>query len=171
MKGSFASVIVGLILILASPAAARQRPTGPDALLSSGDRYRQEQTLQNALEYDRTARSTSWMNPDTGHRGRVTPLSTYKNWAGQDCRRYERSLTIDGRAAVGHGTRCRTRNGVWIVPRVVSAYRRRYYDPYYPSYYRPYYPFAIHLGYYFGGFSGHGGHWHHRHWHHRRWRH
>lgn len=169
MKGFFVSVVVGLELVLAFPAGAHQRIIGPDALLTGGDLYRQEQALQNALEYNKTTRSLFWMNPETGHRGTVTPIFTYKNSVGQDCRRYERSLTIDGRAAVAHGTRCRTRNGVWKIPRLVSThwdhdYRPYYHGPYYPYYYRPYYPFTIHLGYYFGHFSGH--HWHRRHRHH-----
>ena len=160
MKHPLVSTYVGLILLLlASPSWASRQALGPDALLSSGDRYRQEQALQNALEYNKTGHGAAWINPETGHNGRVTPILTYKNSVGQDCRKYDRSLTIDGRAAVGRSTRCRTRNGVWKVPR--PNYTQRYYDPpyyprpYYPYYLSPIYPFAIYLGYYYGHYLGH----------------
>lgn len=160
MKGPFVSTSAGLVLLfLASPGWAREPAAAPDALLSGGDRYRQEQTLQNTLEYNRTGTSSPWVNPETGHRGRVTPTLTYRNSAGQDCRKFQRSLTIDGRAAVGHGTRCRTRNGIWTAPQPV--YTRRHYYPHYPRphypYYRgPFYPVTFHLGYVFGHHRHHG---------------
>ncbi len=164
MKGPFVSTSAGLILlVLASPSWARQQAAGPDALLSNGDQYRQEQALQNTLEYNKTGYSTAWVNPETGHRGRVTPTLTYKNSVGQDCRKYQRSLTINGRAAIGHGTRCRTRNGIWIVPQPI--YTRRHYYPrsYYPYYPGPFYPVTFHLGYYYGHYSGHHRHHGYRH--------
>ncbi len=155
MKRPLISIYAGMILlVLASPSWARQQAVGSDALLSSVDRYRQEQALQNALEYNMTGYSTAWANPETGHNGRVTPTLTYKNSVEQDCRKYDRSLTIDGRAAVGRGTRCRTRNGIWVVPRLIYTHRDYYRRPYYPYYHRPYYPFTFHVGYYFGHFSG-----------------
>jgi hypothetical protein len=101
MKGPFVSTSAGLILLLlASTGWAREPAAAPDALLSGGDRHRQEQTLQNTLEYNRTGTGSPWANPETGHRGRVTPTLTYRNSARQDCRKYQRSLTIDGRGAI-----------------------------------------------------------------------
>ncbi len=156
------AAIFGLICLAVISAEAREfAREGPDALLSNNDHYRQEQALQNALEYNKTGNHTPWVNPETGHRGRVTPTLTYKNSAGQDCRKYQRSLSIDGRAAIGHGTRCRTRNGVWIVPQPIYArqhYYPRPYYPYYPYYSGPPFPFTISLGYYFGHYSGHSRH-------------
>lgn len=161
MKGPFVTPFAGLILlVLASPSWARLQAAGPDALLSNSDLHSQEQALQNALEYKKTGYHTTWVNPETGHRGRVTTTSTYKNSAGQDCRKYQRSLTIDGRAAIGHGTRCRTRNGIWIVPQpiyVQQPYYPRSYYPYYPYYSGSPFPFTISLGYYFGHYFGHSG--------------
>ena len=165
MKGVFVSTSAALILVvLASPSWARQQAPGPDALLLNGDRFRQEQALQNALEYKKTGYSIAWLNPETGRGGRVTPTRTYKNPVGRDCRKYHRLLTIDGRAAVGRGTRCRTRNGVWKVPQPIHIRRHYYprsYYPYYPYYPSLFYPFAIHLGYYYGHYSGHHGYRHH----------
>ncbi len=167
MKGPSVSIFAGLIvLVLAAPGWARQQAAAPDALLSGNDRRSQEQAVQNALEYNRTGFYTSWVNSETGHGGRVTPTLTYRNSAGRDCRKFNRSLSIDGRAAVGHGTRCRARNGAWTVPRPIYARQFGYPDPYYAYYprfpYFPYYPgvfypFSISLGYYFGHYSGYSG--------------
>ncbi|MDH3241229.1 MAG: RT0821/Lpp0805 family surface protein [Alphaproteobacteria bacterium] len=155
----------------AAPGWAAVRAGSPDALLSHADQRHQEQAVQNALEFNKTGQATIWENPQTGHRGRVTPTLTYRNSAGQDCRKFDRALTIDGKQALGWGTRCRTPAGVWsqpFAPRRVYAYRPYpYYQPY-PYYYRPYpyyWPVSFHLFY---GFGGHHHHGHRRHWHRRR---
>ncbi len=166
MKGPFVSTFAGLtLLVLASPSWARPQAAGPDTLLSNSDQYSQEQALQNALEYNKTGNHTTGVNPETGHRGRVTPTLTYKSSAGQDCRKYQRSLTIYGRAAINHGTRCRTRNGIWIVPQTIYTQQHYYPRPYYPHYsYYPYYPgpfyrFTINLGYYYAHYFGYSRHY------------
>lgn len=127
----------------------------PDALLSDADGRRQEQAIQNALEFNRTGQAEIWENAATGHGGSVTPTLTYRNSAGQDCRKFERELTIDGRQAGAWGTRCRTVAGVWLqpsAPRPVYTrghdYRHRHYPEYRP--YRYYPPVSLHLFYGFG---------------------
>ncbi len=178
MKRTFVSALAGLMLALsACPSWAHHRTAGADALLSNGDRHRQEQALQNALEFNRTGRGANWANPGTGHRGTVIPTRTYKNAMVQDCRKYRRSVTIDGRTAIANGTRCRTRNGVWKIARArPPLYARRYYNPYpyyaYDHYYPYiYYPLSFHLAYYFGHFAGHRRYRYRRHHRWRRFRH
>jgi surface antigen len=163
--------LFSLLALSGAPAHAAVTAGSPDALLSPADLRQQEQAVQNALEFNRTGQATVWENPRTGHRGRVTPTLTYRNSAGQNCRKYDRLLTIDGKRAQGWGTRCRTPGGVWsrpFAPRpVYYAYRPYpYYAPY--PYYRPYpyyWPVSFHLFYRFGG------HHHHRHYRRHRRRH
>ncbi|MDX1482913.1 MAG: hypothetical protein R3229_00410 [Alphaproteobacteria bacterium] len=164
MKALIVASASVLVLALAPGALARQ--PAPDALLSGEDRHRQEQALQNALEYNPIGAGAAWHNPATRHRGRVTPTRTFKNAAGMDCREYHRALIIDGRQAVGRGTRCRFRDGIWRVPRRVTT--RGGYGRYRGSRYgaRPYYPVTLHFGF----FHGHHGHWHRRHRFHGHWR-
>lgn len=88
----------------------------PDALLSNADRRHQEQALQNALEFNRTGEAELWENAETGHWGTVTPTLTYRNAAGQDCRKFEREVIIDNRQAEVWSTRCRSAAGVWLQP-------------------------------------------------------
>jgi surface antigen len=161
--------LLSFLVPAAAPGHAAVTTGSPDALLSPADLRQQEQAVQNALEFNKTGQATMWENPQTGHRGRVTPTLTYRNSAGQDCRKYDRLLTIDGKLAQGWGTRCRTPAGVWLRPfaprPVYYAYRPYpyYYEPY-PYYYRPYpyyWPVSFHL------FYGFGGHHHHRHYRHR----
>ncbi len=164
-------VVVTLALWMAPVWAGT---ASPDALLSSADRRYQEQTVQNALEFNRTGQAGIWENAATGHRGRVTPTLTYRNAAGQDCRKFERELTIDGRRAKVWSTRCRTPAGTWLepfAPRPVYG-RRHDYDHHHYLHYRPYpyWPVSFHLFYEIGRHHYKVGRHrrHHRHRHHRR---
>ncbi len=165
-----------LVPVTLSFATVRAAAASPDALLSDADRRHQEQAVQNALEFNRTGVAEFWENPSTGHHGRVTPTLTYRNSAGQDCRKFYRELTVDGREAEARSTRCRTTAGAWLqppAPRPVHTRgyddRRRYY-PYYGSYWY-YPPVSVHLFYEFhrhrhkmGRHRGHHRHrLHHRH--------
>ena len=151
------------VLVTLAPWAA---PVGaatpsPDALLSDGDRRHQEQAVQNALEFNRTGEAEIWENPETGHHGRVTPTLTYRDSAGQDCRKFERELTIDGREAEARSARCRTAAGVWLRPVAPKPiYTRRHDDPWRHYHHRRHYPYhgsywyyppvSVHLFYEFG---------------------
>ncbi len=66
--------------------------------MDQDDLYR----TRSALE---TGRTTSWTNPSTQNKYRVTPTNTYRNANGQNCRNY----TINGQ----NGTACRQANGNW----------------------------------------------------------
>lgn len=151
MKRVFIAFPVLVTLALWMVPALGAAPS-PDALLSDGDRRHQEQAVQNALEFNRTGQAEFWENPATGHHGRVTPTLTYRNSAGQDCRKYYRELIIDGREAEARSTRCRTTAGVWLQPPAPTPVHSGGYDGYrrhYPDY-RPYWyflPVSLHLLY------------------------
>ena len=145
-------VIIAFAVLVMWMTPVRAGAASPDALLSDADRRYQEQAIQNALEFNRTGEAESWENAATGYRGRVTPTLTYRHSAGQDCRKFERQLTIDGRLAEAWGTRCRTVAGIWLqplAPRPVYTRGHHYPQPRYPHFRAyPYYPpVSLHLFY------------------------
>lgn len=77
------------------------------------DRMMSERTAQRSLESSPTGTSSSWSNPDSGHRGTVTPTRTYRNASSQDCREYETTVFIDGREETATGVACRQPDGTW----------------------------------------------------------
>ncbi|MGB0747731.1 MAG: RT0821/Lpp0805 family surface protein [Magnetospiraceae bacterium] len=82
--------------------------------LDERDRQMAYNTTQNTLETRRTGTTGSWNNPDSGHRGTVTPVRTYTN-SGQPCREYTTTVVIDGRVEEARGTACRDSRGVWRI--------------------------------------------------------
>jgi surface antigen len=154
--------------------------------LDRADLAYMQQNAQSSLETSPSYQTSSWINPDTGHSGSVTPTRTYQNSSGQYCREYQQTVVINGSQQQAYGTACRqpdgswnvataqpqTRNQVVVRERVVTpVYRPVYYDPYYPRYYPRYYPyypyypayywpFATSLSFSWVGHSGghHGGH-------------
>ncbi|MDE0030571.1 MAG: RT0821/Lpp0805 family surface protein [Deltaproteobacteria bacterium] len=127
MKRLVTAFAVPVALALCMSAAWAGAPS-PDALLSDADRRHQEQSLQNALEFNRTGEAEIWENAETGHWGTVTPTLTYRNAAGQDCRKFERAVIIDNRQAQVWSTRCRTAAGVWLQPVAPKPVHARVYQ-------------------------------------------
>jgi surface antigen len=80
--------------------------------LDRADRLYAQQATYNALEYRPTGTATTWRNPDSGHYGTVTPTRTFQT-AGQDCREYQHTVTIEGRPETMTGTACRQPDGSW----------------------------------------------------------
>jgi surface antigen len=59
--------------------------------------------------------TASWSNPDSGNRGTVTPTKTYQTAAGQNCREYRQTVTVDGKTEEAWGTACRQPDGTWVI--------------------------------------------------------
>lgn len=56
----------------------------------------------------------TWSNPESGHRGRVTPTREgYQNNTGSYCREYQTEIIVGGESQVGYGTACRMPDGDW----------------------------------------------------------
>src|ERR687892_281152 len=72
------------------------------------------QATQSALEFTPSGAATAWRNPDTGHAGSVTPVRTYES-GGRNCRDFDQTLMVDGRAETVRGTACRQPDGTWRV--------------------------------------------------------
>lgn len=130
-------------------------------------------TLQYALEYNKTNQAADWVNPDTSRSGVVVPVRTFASDQGWPCREFITTITIDGKKQQqGNGTACRQPNGTWhvvsdgpparvtIVPNqpiyIYQPPERYYGSPY--TYYNPYpISFSFSLGYLFHGGSLHIG--------------
>ncbi len=69
-------------------------------------------TTQNALETQPTGETSSWVNPDTGHSGEITPTRTYTA-EGQPCREFSQTIYVDGEYEEIEGTACRQSDGTW----------------------------------------------------------
>ena len=57
----------------------------------------------------------TWNNPDTGHRGTVTPVRDGTSSSGQYCREFQQTVTIGGETQSAYGTACRQPDGSWRV--------------------------------------------------------
>ncbi len=83
--------------------------------LDRADRLAMAHTTQTALETGPSNESVVWNNPDTGHRGTVTPQPAYQTPQGQYCRECQQTVTIGGRTEQAYGTACRQPDGTWKV--------------------------------------------------------
>jgi surface antigen len=166
------TLLLTTILLWANVAPGQSLPP-----LAGMEQKAMSDTLQYALEYNKTNQGADWVNPDTARSGIVTPVRTFAGDRRQPCREFITTITINGKQQQGYGTACRQSNGTWhvasdrppaarqqaIVPsRPVYVYQppeRYYVSPPYP-YYNPYpvnFSFGFNLGYLFHGGSMHIG--------------
>lgn len=146
--------------------------------LDAADRSYMQQNAQSSLETLPSNQSGSWVNPDTGHSGSITPTRTYQTASGQYCREYQQTVTINGEEQQAYGTACRQPDGSWkivpeepqvqgqvVQPRTETRYVPVYQDSYgyYPWYYWP----RTSISFSYGYSSGHRHHDRHGHRHHR----
>ena len=72
-------------------------------------------TTARTLNDGRTGESTTWTNPDTGHRYAVTPTRTFAQASGP-CREFRLDATIDNQPGQDlYGTACLQADGRWLV--------------------------------------------------------
>lgn len=83
--------------------------------LDKADKLYAQRTAQDTLEYNKAGQVSTWRNPDTGHSGTVTPVSTYRAESGSDCREFESTIYVDGKQETGKGTACRQADGTWKI--------------------------------------------------------
>jgi surface antigen len=84
-------------------------------LVDNKDKQMAAQSAHQALENTPSGQTVNWRNPDNGHTGTVTPIRTYQNSAGQYCREYTQTVTIDNRPQQSYGTACRQPDGSWKI--------------------------------------------------------
>ena len=57
--------------------------------------------------------SVSWSNPDSGHSGSATSTREVVDNAGNRCRDFRSTITVDGKDETATGTACRQPDGTW----------------------------------------------------------
>ncbi len=82
--------------------------------LDKADMAYYHQTSQNSLENAPVGQTSSWVNPDTGHSGTVTPTKTFQS-NGTYCREYRQTVNIGGKQEQAYGTACRQPDGSWQI--------------------------------------------------------
>lgn len=107
-KGQLAAIALGT---LAGAWAGNSVGTS----LDKADKLYAQRTAQDALEYNKTDQVSTWRNPNSGHSGTVTPVSTYRSDEGMDCREFETTIYVDNKQEVGKGTACRQPDGTWQI--------------------------------------------------------
>jgi len=153
--------------------------------LDRTDQVYMQQTAQQTLETLPSNQTSTWVNPDTGNRGAVTPTRTYQAPDGRYCREYQQTVIVGGQQQQAYGTACRQPDGSWQIvsnaepqrqqQQVVVQRPARVYvqEPVYVPSYRPYayWPFPTFLSFSYSRSSGHYDGWghhdgrrHHRHW-------
>jgi surface antigen len=83
--------------------------------LDQTDRLYMARTQQSAFETARSGQTITWVNPDTGHGGAITPKPAYQQGNGEYCREYTQKITVGGRTETGYGTACRQPDGSWKI--------------------------------------------------------
>lgn len=161
-----ALILIALIGVLFGAASARAQSFR--TLLDRPEQQAMAQTINYALEYNKTNQPAAWMNPATGNSGSLVPLKTTRDPEGQPCREFVATLIVDNIEWQGEGTACRQPDGQWlIVPGDSVDYRpltrNDYaYYPYgsvdwydsYPYYLWGSYP-SVYFSYNVGYFSSH----------------
>lgn len=107
-KGQIVAIAAGTLL-----GAGLGKELG--ASLDRADLAYYNQVSQNSLENTPTNQTSSWVNPDTGTSGAITPTRTFQGASGQYCREYQQTITIDGQTENGYGTACRQSDGSWKI--------------------------------------------------------
>ena len=72
-----------------------------------------ERNAQETLEYQPSGATSSWVNPDSGNSGSITPTATYQSTGGEYCREYQQTVTVGGEQQSAYGTACRQPDGSW----------------------------------------------------------
>ncbi len=107
-KGKLAAVVLGTL-------AGAWAGSEVGKSLDKADKAYAQRTAQDALEYNKAKQPSTWRNPDSGNSGTVTPVSTYRNSEGTDCREFETAIFVDGEQEKGIGTACRQADGTWKI--------------------------------------------------------
>ena len=83
--------------------------------LDKADIVYAERNAQETLEYQPIGATSSWVNPDSGNSGSITPTATYRSETGRYCREYQETVTVGGELQSAYGTACRQPDGSWEI--------------------------------------------------------
>jgi surface antigen len=82
--------------------------------LSKEDRMYYDRAADRAEEAE-IGETVVWNNPETGNSGTITPTREGQTDAGEYCREYQQTVTIDGQTERAYGTACRQPDGSWRI--------------------------------------------------------
>lgn len=83
--------------------------------LSDPERQAMSDTVQYALENNKSNQSSDWVNPDTGNSGGIVPVRTFTDAQHGPCREFISTIVIGGEEQQGYGTACRQPDGSWQI--------------------------------------------------------
>ena len=80
----------------------------------ASDRAFIERAVNHVLETQISDTVVDWLNPDSGSRGTVTPVRTFRGQNGEWCREYRRITVMhDGGTESRRAITCREPGGAW----------------------------------------------------------
>ncbi len=110
-RGRQVATIAGVVLgSLVGSSIGRQ--------LDERDRLLMSRSTQKSLERGKTNVASTWVNPDSGNRGTITPRRTYRVQRGSTtryCREFRQSITVGGKTERAYGRACRQPDGSWKI--------------------------------------------------------
>ena len=86
--------------------------------LDERDRLLMGRRTQTTLARGKTNVAGTWVNPDSGNRGTITPRRTYRVQRGSTtryCREFQQTITVGGKTERAYGRACRQPDGSWRI--------------------------------------------------------
>lgn len=116
IAASIVAVVVGLAGASYFAERGVEREIARLEALRTADQVMIEAAVTVALENHLSGEPALWHNPDSGSKGSVKPLRTFKISTGQWCREYAHAIDFRGwqeRRATLHAIACREADGGW----------------------------------------------------------
>ena len=107
-KGKLAAVAIGVL-------AGSYFGSEIGKSLDNADKAYMDKNANEGLEYSKTGTTTAWRNPDSGNSGNFTPTETYQSDSGDNCRKFETTIYVEGKEETATGQACRQDDGTWKV--------------------------------------------------------
>jgi len=116
MNKYFISCCLALLLAFSSlqglAAGVGWLENAPIRYFSEEDTQLMKSMLQSALSDNADGIKSEWVNPETGHKGSITPVNS-KKIQGLSCRDVEMFNSAGGRTADSKHTFCQNEDGDW----------------------------------------------------------
>jgi len=152
------SALMALTIVIFAVSTANSQYYGES--LEETEQRAVANTLQYALEYNKSGTAATWNNPDFLQSGSTVPIKTFQTADGVYCREFQQTIIIGNKEEQGYGTACRQPDGSWRIvnPKLreqVARETRRETMVYYPDSYRYYDPWRFRYPYAYSYFPRH----------------
>jgi len=109
-SGRIAATAIGAVLGAAIGSEIGRRLDERDRMM-----YAQAATAAAESQAMGSGATQTWVNPQSGNRGTVTPTSAaYRGNDGRQCRNFSETITLkDGKSEQINGRRCKNADGSW----------------------------------------------------------